>query len=58
MDNIRLSERIKPDENVIRLTEKILEQNAQILQINAKLLGWLNAPVMIVEAEKTEGVVP
>lgn len=52
MDNRPRCERTEPDENLIRLTEKILDQNGEILQMNAKLLAWINAPMMLVELEK------
>lgn len=40
-------EQIPPNQDVIRMTEKILDQNKQILEMNAKLLAAFSNPPMI-----------
>lgn len=44
----------KPDKDIIRLTEKILDQNKMILEMNSKLLLVLAGPVRMMEGEKNE----
>jgi len=43
----------KPDKDIIRLTEKILDQNKMILEMNAKLLLVLTAPIRVMEKHDT-----
>lgn len=45
-------EKTEKDPDFIRLTEKLIEQNNKILEINAQLLMVLWSPITFIAAEK------
>lgn len=49
-----LLERIKPNPDIIRLTEEILKQNNKVLEMNANLLAVLSNPCFIVQGQESE----
>jgi hypothetical protein len=45
---------IKPDAEMLRLAEKILDQNARILAMNAALLERLAAPLVVYDSKEAD----
>jgi hypothetical protein len=45
-------EQIEPNKDIIRMTEKILEQNQVILDMNARLLAVFQSPALVIRSDK------
>jgi hypothetical protein len=54
-EKIQRFERFEPNPDLIRLTEKIIDQNNKIIEMNARLLAALNSMPVLFSEESVPG---
>jgi hypothetical protein len=52
LDKMREEKQIKPDGNLLKITEEIIAQNRTILSMNASLLQMLSNPLIVTDRKE------